>query len=197
MRTHSGERPFQCDICLRKFTLKHSMLRHQKKHNSHNNSQLNNVNSGSDMSDDETTTSGPGVTALSQQPTAQQILLMQQQHQQALMKMNLNISRSSEKVSNSWRTNANNTTTTAAITEEHLNKLNNNNININNNNISNNNNNISNNNNITNIIKTEKDSNDVESDLIGNLLGISDQGILNRVLHSSADEAAKLLGVDK
>lgn len=35
------------------------------------------------------------------------------------------------------------------------------------------------------------------SELIGNLLGISDQGILNRVLLSSADEAAKLLGVDK
>jgi len=33
-------------------------------------------------------------------------------------------------------------------------------------------------------------------DLIGNLLGISDQGILNKLL-SSADEAAKLLGVDK
>lgn len=32
------------------------------------------------------------------------------------------------------------------------------------------------------------------SDLIGNLLGISDRGILNKLL-SSADEAAKLLGV--
>lgn len=35
------------------------------------------------------------------------------------------------------------------------------------------------------------------SELIGNLLGISDSSILNRVLLSSADEAAKLLGVDK
>ncbi|CAO1407117.1 unnamed protein product [Diamesa hyperborea] len=34
------------------------------------------------------------------------------------------------------------------------------------------------------------------SDLIGNLLGISDQGILNKMF-SSADEAAKLLGVEK
>ncbi|EDW27080.1 GL16424 [Drosophila persimilis] len=33
------------------------------------------------------------------------------------------------------------------------------------------------------------------SDLIRYLLGISDQGILNKLL-SSADEAAKLLGVD-
>ncbi|XP_055844594.1 ras-responsive element-binding protein 1 [Episyrphus balteatus] len=35
-----------------------------------------------------------------------------------------------------------------------------------------------------------------QSDLIGNLLGISDQGILNKLL-SSADEAAKFLGVEK
>lgn len=43
------------------------------------------------------------------------------------------------------------------------------------------------------------DSRDPEetSELIGNLLGISDSVILNKVLLSSADEAAKLLGVDK
>lgn len=35
------------------------------------------------------------------------------------------------------------------------------------------------------------------SELIGNLLGISDSSILNKVLLSSADEAAKLLGVEK
>lgn len=36
----------------------------------------------------------------------------------------------------------------------------------------------------------------VGSDLLGNLLGISDQGVLNK-LFSSPDEAAKLLDVDK
>jgi len=35
------------------------------------------------------------------------------------------------------------------------------------------------------------------SELIGNLLGISDPRILNRVFLSSPDEAAKLLGVEK
>lgn len=37
----------------------------------------------------------------------------------------------------------------------------------------------------------------VGSDLLGNLLGISDQGVLNKMFSSSADEAAKLLGVEK
>jgi len=32
MRTHSGERPYECDVCSRRFTLKHSMLRHKRKH---------------------------------------------------------------------------------------------------------------------------------------------------------------------
>lgn len=37
----------------------------------------------------------------------------------------------------------------------------------------------------------------VGSDLLGNLLGISDAGVLNRMFSSSADEAAKMLGVEK
>lgn len=35
------------------------------------------------------------------------------------------------------------------------------------------------------------------SDLLSNLLGISDQGVLNKMFNSSAEEAAKLLGVNK
>lgn len=27
-----GERPFECDICQARFTLKHSMMRHRRKH---------------------------------------------------------------------------------------------------------------------------------------------------------------------
>merc|ERR1712083_604311 len=32
VRTHTGETPYACEICHRRFTLKHSMLRHKKKH---------------------------------------------------------------------------------------------------------------------------------------------------------------------
>ena len=34
VRSHTGDRPYKCDICHRRFSLKHSMLRHRKKHDS-------------------------------------------------------------------------------------------------------------------------------------------------------------------
>ncbi|KAK6983425.1 Ras-responsive element-binding protein 1, partial [Biomphalaria glabrata] len=34
MRSHTGERPYRCDICFQKFTLKHSMNRHKANHHS-------------------------------------------------------------------------------------------------------------------------------------------------------------------
>lgn len=37
----------------------------------------------------------------------------------------------------------------------------------------------------------------VNSELLGNLLGISDQSVMNRMFTSSADEAAEMLGVQK
>ena len=40
-------------------------------------------------------------------------------------------------------------------------------------------------------------SGSVGSNLLGNLLGISDQGILNKMINASPDEAAKMLGVEK
>jgi hypothetical protein len=43
----------------------------------------------------------------------------------------------------------------------------------------------------------EKFFNMHSSNLLGNLLGISDQGVLNKMISASADEAAKMLGVEK
>lgn len=107
MRTHSGERPFQCEVCRRRFTLKHSMLRHQRKHKCSTGGAQRRTGS-EDGSDDE-----------SEAPPV-------------------------------------------AVTRSKMSRLGPN-----------------------------------SADLIGNLLGISDQGILNRVLLGSASEAAKLLGVEK
>jgi uncharacterized Zn-finger protein len=46
VRSHTGDRPYTCDICQRKFSLKHSMLRHRKKHDS-------GVSSGGDDEEDD------------------------------------------------------------------------------------------------------------------------------------------------
>lgn len=50
MRTHSGERPYQCDVCSRRFTLKHSMLRHKRKHG--NGANAADINNDSDEEED-------------------------------------------------------------------------------------------------------------------------------------------------
>lgn len=50
---------------------------------------------------------------------------------------------------------------------------------------------------LTSLQQQFRESREGDGSLIGNLLGISDQGILNKVFMSSPDEVAKILGVDK
>lgn len=119
MRTHSGERPFKCDVCLRRFTLKHSMVRHQRKHKC---GRLSGVLSKISEATASTDASGGNSSDLSDDE--------QDHHPPALF----------------------NRATKSLLSQ---------------------------------------------SDLISNLLGINDQGILNRMLLGSASEAAKLLGVEK
>lgn len=188
MRTHSGERPFQCEICLRKFTLKHSMLRHQKKHSINNNNQQQ-TNSASDMSDEETMIV-PSTNATNK------LLNLPNLIPKALAQFKLNLLRNSlaaaahhnkEEAGSSEHNNHRGDRDSPppsfrhfqqhllAAQQQHMQQQNDEER-------------------VQSLLDLQRHDN---SDLIGNLLGISDQGILNRVLFSSPDEAAKLLGVDK
>lgn len=157
---YSGERPFNCDVCFRKFTLKHSMLRHRKKHSgalnhmsnfqnlksenceNGNGSSIN--NSASDMSDDESSTLAminnkklremmPQESAKTTDQDASR--MMSQFNKEIFMKFQ-------EKFFNMHQLGAG-------------------------------------------------------SNLLENLLGISDQSVLNKMFSAPAEEAAKLLGVEK
>jgi hypothetical protein len=158
----SGERPFNCDVCFRKFTLKHSMLRHRKKHSNApnqinfqkpengdangNGSSIN--NSASDMSDDESTT----------------IAMI---NNKKLMEMMTPPSRDkSEQDFMARMINPINKELFMKFQEKFFNMQ-------------------------------QHLSGAVGSNLLGNLLGISDQGVLNKMINASADEAAKMLGVEK
>ncbi|XP_017472012.1 PREDICTED: uncharacterized protein LOC108363230 [Rhagoletis zephyria] len=172
MRTHSGERPFQCEICLRKFTLKHSMLRHMKKHTirSQNGAPGGDAsatgNSGSDFSDDEQMPMPTAAHAATPTTTT-----------------NVNVNANAMVAASATAAAAANALRTPRIQEllskanewrsSHMSGEQK-----------------------ENIAAEEQPNGGLHSDLIGNLLGISDQGILNKLL-SSADEAAKLLGVEK
>lgn len=143
---------------MRKFTLKHSMLRHQKKHaHSSNANQSNSANSASDLSDDEQPM--PSTTAAS---LATNLLL---NNSAAAMKL-LKIPDLIPKDLCAWKAQIEHKENIASA----LLRANN---------------------------ADHHRDNEETSELIGNLLGISDSSILNRVLLSSADEAAKLLGVEK
>lgn len=152
----SGERPFNCDVCFRKFTLKHSMLRHRKKHSNalnhmnnfqsmkSENGELNGNgssinNSASDMSDDESST-----LAMINNKKLKEMMPQEsvKPDQDMMNRMNKEIFQKLQEKFFSMQQQSG-------------------------------------------------------SDLLSNLLGISDQGVLNKMFNSSAEEAAKLLGVNK
>ena len=156
----SGERPFNCDVCFRKFTLKHSMLRHRKKHSNalnHMNNFQNNKsdhgelngngssinNSASDMSDDESST-----LAMINNKKLREMLPQE-----------------SSKVDHDMMSRMMN-----PLDKELFQKLQ------------------------EKFFSMQQQSG---SDLLSNLLCISDQGVLNKIFNSSPDEAATLLGVKK
>lgn len=163
----SGERPFNCDVCFRKFTLKHSMLRHRKKHsnapnnlnNFHNMKSENGENNGngssinnsaSDLSDEES-------TSLAMNNNKKLMEMMSQVH-------------SSSSVSTKSDQDMVNRMVNNPINKELFMKFQE---------------------------KFFSMQQQVNSELLGNLLGISDQGVINRMFASSADEAAEMLGVQK
>lgn len=146
---------------MRKFTLKHSMLRHQKKHAHNSSANQMSVNSASDLSDDEQPM--PSTTAAS---IATNLLLNNSALSTAAAMKLLKIPDLIPKDLCAWKAQIEHKENIASALLR------------------------------GNSADHQRD-NEETSELIGNLLGISDSSILNRVLLSSADEAAKLLGVEK
>ncbi|KAL0125512.1 hypothetical protein PUN28_004549 [Cardiocondyla obscurior] len=176
MRTHTGERPFECDICTRKFTLKHSMLRHRKKHESVDSTMY----IGNSGDEENSPAQPPTITPRSQQHSP----------------ISTNTSRPRTQDRISLPTVAAVATADAApcalMRYNHYDNM---------------------------ATLTGRMANDGpqgaasallpsppppaevpsesgDNDLISNLLGIREKGLLDKVLLSSADDAAKLLGVN-
>jgi hypothetical protein len=53
-----GERPFECDVCHARFTLKHSMMRHRRKHEGSSGMDIGDTQSDSD---EESMVNGTGM----------------------------------------------------------------------------------------------------------------------------------------
>ena len=166
MRTHTGERPFSCDICCRRFTLKHSMLRHRKKHES-----IDSTMYVGTSGDEENSPSQPSTIAPHGQQ--QQMLLttnngnpLIQDRIAAHLPTAAPIAASDAAPSGLIRFNPYEKLTTlsgklASIPQN-----------------------------------VNADAESTDNDLISNLLGIGDKSFIDKVLQASPDDAAKLLGVN-
>lgn len=183
MRTHTGERPFSCDICCRRFTLKHSMLRHRKKHESVDSAMYVGTSGDEDSSVAPLGHQPPTITPRSsssqhqQQPSSQQQQQQQphqpqqQQQQPRLHERALVADAAPSGLMRSFNPYEKLTTLTGKLTTAATAAAS----------------------------SSSPDANDntdnTDNDLISNLLGIRDKSIIDRVLQASADDAAKLLGV--
>ncbi|GAB1868880.1 RAS-responsive element-binding protein 1 [Camponotus japonicus] len=176
MRTHTGERPFECDICTRKFTLKHSMLRHRKKHESVDSAMY----IGNSGDEDNSPAQPPTITPRSQQhsPISTNTSRPRTQDRISLPTVAAVATADAapcalmrynhyDNMATLTGRMANDSSQNAAPASLPSPPL-----------------------------PAEVPSESGDNDLISNLLGIREKGLLDKVLLSSADDAAKLLGVN-
>ncbi|EFN65181.1 RAS-responsive element-binding protein 1, partial [Camponotus floridanus] len=176
MRTHTGERPFECDICTRKFTLKHSMLRHRKKHESVDSAMY----IGNSGDEDNSPAQPPTITPRSQQhsPISTNTSRPRTQDRISLPTVAAVATADAapcalmrynhyDNMATLTGRMANDSSQNAAPAPLSSPPL-----------------------------PAEVPSESGDNDLISNLLGIREKGLLDKVLLSSADDAAKLLGVN-
>ncbi|XP_043482337.1 ras-responsive element-binding protein 1 isoform X2 [Leptopilina heterotoma] len=161
VRTHTGEKPFWCDICDRRFTLKHSMLRHRKKHESVDSTMY--IGSG----DEEISPNQPPtITPRSQQQSPASIAVTTGNSMIAeRMSLPTVATIATGDAAPSSLTRFNPYEKLATLTS----KLSN--------------------------AQSNHDATETGNDLISNLLGIKDPGIVDKMLLATPDDAAKLLGV--
>ncbi|XP_029176456.1 ras-responsive element-binding protein 1 isoform X2 [Nylanderia fulva] len=176
MRTHTGERPFECDICTRKFTLKHSMLRHRKKHESVDSAMY----IGNSGDEDNPPSQPPTITPKSQQHSPISTNTSRPRTQDRISLPTVAAVATADAAPcalmryNHYDNMA--TTLTGRMANDGSQSTGSASI-------------------LSPPPPAEIPSESGDNDLISNLLGIREKGLLDKVLLSSADDAAKLLGV--